>query len=104
MTFTAPANATLDAETTYTVVMELSTSQGVTFKRTSTVNPNEDSGAAAGWSIGDTYHYLGTSWTASGSDKPILIAIKGTLYVTPTNSDATGEPSIEGTPRLGSTY
>ena len=103
LTFTAPAKATLDAETTYTVVMELSTSQGVTFKRTSTVNPNEDSGAAAGWSIGDTYHYLGTSWAASGSDKPILIAIKGTLYVTPTNSDATGEPSIEGTPQLGST-
>ena len=83
--------------------MELSTSQGVTFKRTSTVNPNEDSGAAAGWSIGDTYHYLGASWTASGSDKPILIAIKGTLYVTPTNSTATGHPSVAGTPILRST-
>ena len=102
LTFTAPANATLDAETTYTVVMELSTSQGVTFKRTSTVNPNEDSGAAAGWSIGDTYHYLGASWTASGSDKPILIAIKGTAKVTGTNSPATGQPSIQGTPQLRS--
>ena len=79
LTFTAPADATLDASTTYTVKMER-TSGTVTYKRTSTINPDEDSGAAAGWSIGDTYHYdAGSTYFPSSSNKPMLIAIHGTL-------------------------
>ena len=89
LTFTAPANATLDASTTYTVKMER-TSGSLTFKRTSTINPNEDSGAAAGWSIGDTYHYdAGATYFPSSSDKPMLIAIHGTLSTSTTSTDAT---------------
>ena len=41
LTFTAPADAALDANTTYTVVSEIPALQ-ITFKRTSTINPNED--------------------------------------------------------------
>ena len=83
LTFTAPANATLDASTTYTVVMAPS-SVAVTSKRTSTINPDEDSGAAAGWSIGDTYHFKSSgTFIASSSNKPILIAIHGTLSTLP---------------------
>ena len=80
LTFTAPANATLDASTTYTVVMDLTNTNGVTFTRTSTQNSDEDSGAADGWSIGDTYHYLAFgTWTPSSTNKPHLIAIHGSL-------------------------
>ena len=108
LTFTAPANATLDAETTYSVVMELSTGTGTTFKRTSTINPDEDSGAAAGWSIGDTYHYKASGWIPSSSNKPHLIAIKGTTNTTTLSTDATlsglalkdGTTAIELTPSL----
>ena len=83
LTFTAPANATLDASTTYTVKM-VRTSGTVTYKRTSTINPDEDSGAAAGWSIGDTYHYdAGSTYFPSSSNKPMLIAIHGTLSTLP---------------------
>ena len=89
LTFTAPANATLDADTTYSVVMELSTGTGTTFKRTSTINPDEDSGAAAGWSIGDTYHYRAGVWIPSSSSKPHLIAIKGTTNTSTLSTDAT---------------
>ena len=89
LTFTAPANATLDASTTYTVKMER-TSGSLTFKRTSTINPDEDSGAAAGWSIGDTYHYdAGATYFPSSSNKPMLIAIHGTLSTSTTSTDAT---------------
>ena len=89
LTFTAPANATLDASTTYTVVMAPS-SVAVTSKRTSTINPDEDSGAAAGWSIGDTYHFKSSgTFIASSSNKPILIAIHGTLSTSTLSTDAT---------------
>ena len=86
LTFTAPANATLDASTTYAVVMDLTNTNGVTFTRTSTENPDEDSGAAAGWSIGDTYHYFSfTRWVPSSTNKPHLITIHGA----PSTADAT---------------
>ena len=89
LTFTAPANATLDASTTYTIVM-MPSSGNVTSKRTSTENPDEDSGAAVGWSIGDTYHFkAGGIFIASSSNKPILIAIHGTTRTSTDSDDAT---------------
>ena len=84
LTFTANANATLNASTTYTIVM-VPSSVGITSKRTSTENPDEDSGAAVGWSIGDTYHFkAGGVFIASSSNKPILIAIQGSLSASET--------------------
>ena len=82
LVFTAPSNATLDANTTYTVKLVAPSGTAVTLKRTSTVNPDEDSGAAAGWSIADTYQFFETSsgtFTPSSSNKPMLIAIYGTI-------------------------
>ena len=79
LTFTAPADAALDANTTYTVVSEIPALQ-ITFKRTSTINPNEDPGAATGWSIADTYHFKNfAGWTPSSSNRPMLIAVHGTI-------------------------
>ena len=79
LTFTAPADAALDANTTYTVVSEIPALQ-ITFKRTSTINPNEDPGAATGWSIADTYHFKNfAGWTPSSSNRPMLIAVHGSI-------------------------
>ena len=79
LTFTAPADAALDANTTYTVVSEIPALQ-ITFKRTSTINPNEDPGAATGWSIADTYHFKNSAgWTPSSSNRPMLIAVHGSI-------------------------
>ena len=91
LTFTAPANATLDGGTKYVVLLGLEDAGGVTVKRTATVNSDQDSGAAAGWSIADTYHFQSSGgWGSSSSNKPFLIAVKGTLGSTAIpSSDAT---------------
>ena len=92
LTFTAPANATLDASTRYLIVLALRDVGGATIKRTATVNGNEDSGAAAGWNIANTYLFSSTptTWGSSSSNKPFLIAVRGTLDGTITDStDAT---------------
>ena len=55
LTFTAPPNTTLTSGTTYIIMLALESAGGATVKRTATVNPDEDTGAAAGWSIANNY-------------------------------------------------
>ena len=63
-TFTAPAGATLDASTTYFVVV--SSTGSVTFQLRVTVVDNEDTGGATGWSIADSRSFgSGTSWSTT---------------------------------------
>ena len=87
LAFTAPANATLDAETTYAVVLQpVSGSMGLDI----TEADDEDAGMAAGWSIRDEYHFssVGTSnWAVTTGVYSYLIAINGSLAGT-TASDA----------------
>ena len=75
LTFTAPASTTLAASTVY-AVRTTAGSNDVTF---SAVSGNaEDSGAAAGWSIGNAYLFIsGGSWVPTGSRASLRIAIKG---------------------------
>ena len=78
-TFTANAGATLDASTTYAVVIEIPSGQDhTTLDRTD--SHSEDEGAASGWSIGNNrYTREGSgSWAGATPAKP-MIAIKGTL-------------------------
>ena len=81
-TFTASGpGIKLDSSTTYFVLMDVSAAgnQGVKVQRTAT--NAEDSGAAAGWSIGDDYQRRGnsaTDWTSATDDaNEMKIAVRG---------------------------
>ena len=67
-TFTAPTGATLDASTTYVLVLKSSgASKSVSVNATN--SDNEDSGAADGWSIGDSRfqsNNQGSNWGTNG--------------------------------------
>ena len=80
LTFTAPANATLTSDTTYFIILALADAGSITIKRTATINSNEDADAAAGWSIANTYVFYSGGWGTSSSNKPLLVAVKGTVY------------------------
>ena len=76
LSFTAPANSTLSASTTYTVRMAPT---GVAVRLDTTTSSDEDSGAFSGWSIQDVFDASITSgWVHSTSGEIIRIAIKGT--------------------------
>ncbi|MDE2988926.1 MAG: SwmB domain-containing protein [Chloroflexota bacterium] len=74
-TFTAPADATLDANTQYFLVMETNTGS---FRLAQTRSTGEDDGAASGWSIKDN---RGIEWGEGWSTRPDLprFVIKGSL-------------------------
>ena len=101
--FTAPADTTLAANTTYWVVINeerSSSSNRVRFFRT---EDDDEDIALTGWSIGD-----GRLWKSNASDASwnnssdsLLIIVKGTVKGGTTNSDATGAPAITGTPAVG---
>ena len=65
------------------------------------VNDSEDAHAAAGWSIGNTSRTFSGSGTAWGlpNSHSYQIKVKGTSRSA--NNDATGAPTITGTPRAG---
>ena len=81
LTFTAPPNTTLTTGTTYIIMLALEDASGATVKRTATVNPDEDAGAAAGWSIANNYIFaISGGWGQNGAFGPLLVAVKGTVY------------------------
>ena len=97
LTFTAPANTTLGANTKYNVVVQLRSTESVDFAVTAA--DAEDSGAAAGWSIHNNYFFgSGTSWNSTGSANAYQIAVKGSLKTgtnaAPTFADTTLTRSI----------
>ena len=61
-TFTAPADTTLSASTTYFLIIE-----GTSGSSSVTSSDNEDSGAAAGWSIGNSRFVRSASLTSNFS-------------------------------------
>ena len=77
-TFTAASGATLDANTTYAVVLQ-NTQATSNYVVSATSSTAEDSGAASGWSIGNQRAFNNVSgtdgWTAT--DGSLRIAIKG---------------------------
>ena len=76
LVFTAPENATLDPNTTYTVRMIIPNDEVVTFR--STASDGEDAGGADGWSIGNRYHFLDAVNTWDVIDgRSLSIAVKG---------------------------
>ena len=89
ITFYAPANYVLEAETTYTVVLT-PPSQGdprVTYGITT--SNGEDAGKADGWSIADMFDYkfLGDPWETNPSNRKFRIAIKGSQAPEPETTE-----------------
>ena len=78
-TFTAPANATLETDTEYFIVVE-NESSIIYFGVSETDSTAEDAGKANGWSISDVVHLRtsdsGSWFTATSS---LLISVKGTI-------------------------
>ena len=79
LTFTAPANATLDARTTYSVVLPATPTS--TLDLPVTMSNSEDSGAADGWRIRNAYHHFfdNNVWQQTTFGNSYMIAIKGTI-------------------------
>ena len=86
-TYTAPANTTLAASTTYYVVME-GGSTGVNFRPTT--SDNEDSGGQSDWSIADGYGFRSGSTTDDfGITGPaLLMRVNGTATTTTADTTA----------------
>ena len=77
-TWTAPADATLEKETSYFVVFRaLNGSYGFSI----TSSNNEDAGGAAGWSIADGYRFRASGTSGSWSTNASMgkFAVKGSL-------------------------
>ena len=79
LVFTAPADTTLAASTTYTVVVQSPGGETLTLDATS--ENGEDAGGAAGWTIADRYQFknLSNNWTTAGSGDALRTAVKGTV-------------------------
>ena len=81
-TFTAPAGATLDADTTYFVVVSTTGTEALRLNRT--VFNNEDTGGAIGWSIANSRSVgSGTTWAEPADANALMIRVKGTDNTTP---------------------
>ena len=66
-TFTAPAGATLDADTDYFVVFEGTADESLDFILGLTSSDEQDRGSRSGWEIEDTNRYQGLMQTAGNS-------------------------------------
>ena len=99
--FTDPASTTLAATTTYTLL--ITSPGGESLRLANTSSNAEETGAAAGWTIANTYHIKNSAnvWVPGGFTTSFLITIKGTLSTT--NTAATGAPTITGTAQVGQT-
>ena len=84
--FTAPANTTLSASTTYWVVTSNSAATNGQGLQVGLTNKTLDTGTAPGWSLGNARSkddIAATSWTASNF--PLRFAIRGTSGTTTNN-------------------
>ena len=84
LTFTASPVMTLTSTTTYTVLIGIP--GGGTLILDSTTSDNEDPGAAAGWSLADSYDFKTSSnvWETISNGQSFRITIKGTVGTTTT--------------------
>ena len=93
--FTAPAGTTLDASTTYFVV--LAHDGAGSFEVSVTDSSTEDSGGTSGWSISNQSDHSVNGAPFSGAFGPLMIRVNGPI----TNNAATGAPTITGTAQVG---
>ena len=79
LVFTAPANKTLAANTTYALLV--ASPGGQLLRLDATFSNSEDAGGAPGWIIADDFHTETASnvWDANSSSASLRITIKGTI-------------------------
>ena len=83
LVFRAPANTTLAANTTYSLLVASPGGPDLALGVTS--SDNEDAGGATDWSIANAFDYkTSTIWTDNSSSKALYITIKGTINNAPT--------------------
>ena len=88
LSFTAPSNTMLTANTKYAVVMDFGA--GIRPVLDATTSNGEDAGKATGWSIADVSFFMsGGSWLTIGGDAELRIAIKGHVGAPTLSDDAT---------------
>ena len=89
--FTAPANATLNADTAYAIVVTDADGDSLSeYSLERTMNTAEDTGAAAGWSIADTRYWSTTTFgTWTNSSNLLKISIQGDVTTSTSSTDAT---------------
>ena len=118
--FEAPEDTTLDANTTYHVVMRFSNTNGPNWSQTNYIEGPDD-GVYPGWSISEGYHTKprdsSDDWTASTGRRSMRIQVRGTIVdnTAPTLSTATidraslvltynEELDVDSIPKLSSFY
>ena len=79
LVFTAPANTTLAANTTYSLLVVSPGGSNLTLD--ATFSNSEDAGGATGWIIADDFDYKtgSNAWDANSSSASLRITIKGTI-------------------------
>lgn len=100
--FTAPANVTLSANTSYYIhAFQDVSNGGFGWLRVHSDRNDPDSGAAPGWSIPDEYLLVAAdgSWSTNAF-RSLKIQVKGTI-VDASNAAAVGTPTITGTAGVG---
>ncbi len=100
ITFTAPANTTLEGSTTYYVVLE---SANTDIRVHLTTSDDEDSGGESDWAINNDRHRRDATTTGSFETVTAAALIRVNDTSTGTNTPATGEPGFMGTPQVGET-
>ena len=88
VTFTAPPNTMLAADTPYAIVLGL-VGAGRNIR---TTQSDADNAGTSGWSIGNNHHFYSSSamaWRFSGNARAAKIAIRGTAVSTATNTAPT---------------
>ncbi len=89
----------LDAGTTYYVVFDMTTNSTVPWRTTD--SDDEDTGGAAGWSIGDVGHHRSRdnsgTWAPEPSDRSMLIVVKGYAKSVDTTVPTLESAAVDGT-------
>ena len=98
LTFTAPDNTALSANTEYWVIIEASSGSVAL-----TSSQNEDSAGEDDWSIADGGYFRTASSTGSWSSSSSIRKIRINGSVAAANSPASGAPTISGFPQVGQT-
>ena len=91
-TLTAPANASLSANTAYALVLESTSTKNPEFSVT--YSDNEDAASASGWSIDNTVHESNNqgAWSDITDSAIPLIAVKGAARTTAATTAAPANP------------
>ena len=91
--FTAPANATLDADSTYWVVMRYSANGGGPNWWRVLLRDGIDPGGATGWTMGTAYKVDSRNnpdgWSVGSSQRAMKLQVKGTAKTATLSTDAT---------------